>query len=78
MPTTMNDKIRLLEQQLPMDVTKLIISLSIIIALFFLQFRPDSPSGVLLWSAVLIYALLSFGSLLYRLMRLKHCYRQRP
>lgn len=54
MPTTMNDKIRLLEQQLPMDVTKLIISLSIIIALFFLQFRPDSPSGVLLWSAVLI------------------------
>lgn len=74
----MNDKIRLLEQQLPMDVVKLIISLSIITALFLLQLRPDSPSGVLLWSTVLIYALLSLGSLLYRLLTLKHCYRQRP
>jgi hypothetical protein len=73
----MNDRIEYHEQKLPMDVAKLILSLSVLITLYFVQIHPESPFGVFVWSASGIYALLSLGSLVYRLSELRGQYRQR-
>ncbi|WP_372873065.1 hypothetical protein [Shewanella sp.] len=73
----MNDRIEYHEQKLPMDVAKLILSLSVLIALYFMQIYPKSPFGVFVWCTTGVYALLSLGCLVYRLSELRGHYRQR-
>lgn len=73
----MNDRIEYHEQKLPMDVAKLILSLSVLIALYVLQIRPETPMSLFVWCTCGVYALLSLGSLVYRLSELRGHYRQR-
>ncbi|AZQ13260.1 MULTISPECIES: hypothetical protein [Shewanella] len=73
----MNDRIEYHEQKLPMDVAKLILSLSVLITLYFVQIHHESAFGFFVWCACGIYALLSLGSLVYRLSELRGHYRQR-
>ncbi|MBT1444148.1 hypothetical protein KJI95_06365 [Shewanella sp. JM162201] len=65
------------EAKLPMDAAKFILSLSLLLALYLLKPEPVSAVVMVIWLSTLVYCVLSFCTLGYRLVMLLRYTRQR-